>query len=195
MGTAVSRPLSAEELALLQKETGFSLHRIDSLYDEYHSMARDSKDRVLRSELLQMPAVAAHPLSERLVDSFLHPSHGFRHFIMGLAHFRGNQTLERKLANMVSMFDEDGDGQLSVEQCHNLLECLPATRRELRVMRWKLNKLLDEKVAEKQQQQDKLTLTPTTIAWDRFAVKVNCADFEYITRGLDLEHSLSLRFN
>ncbi|XP_017100736.2 calcineurin B homologous protein 1-like [Drosophila bipectinata] len=179
MGTAASRHLSAQELIEIQEESGFSLPRIDYLYGQYQSLDRDSEDRVLRSELLRVPPVARHPLAERLVDALLHPSLGFRHFVRGLAHFRRSEPLERKLAAMLLLFDEDGDGLLSADQCHALLARLPATRRELRAMRWRLNQLLAEKSPE---------MSPDS-------GKLDTVDFAYITRGLDLEQSLSLRFH
>jgi len=171
MGTAASRHLTGEELLEIQAETGFSLARLDYLYGHYQSLDRDSEDRVLRSELLRVPPVARHPLAERLVDAMLHPSLGFRHFVSGLANFRRGEPLDRKLAYTLRLFDEDGDGLLSAEQCHALLARLPATRRESRAMRWRLNQILAEK--------DKLDVE----------------DFGHITRGLDLEQSLSLRFH
>lgn len=107
------------------------------------------------------------------MDELLHPSLGFRHFVRCLAHFRRSEPLERKLNYMVSLYDEDGDGLLSMEQCQDLLARLPATRREERAMRWRLKQLLAEKAPEKQ---------------------LDCEDFAYITRGLDLDQCLSLRF-
>ncbi|KAH8421437.1 hypothetical protein KR009_007894 [Drosophila setifemur] len=178
MGTVATRHLSAQELLEIQAESGFSLPRLDYLYGQYQSLDRDEEDRVLRSELLRVPPVAEHPLGEHLVDVLLHPSLGFRHFVLGLAHFRRSEPLERKLASMLRLFDEDGDGMLSSEQCHALLTRLPATNRELRAMRWRLNQLLEEK-------------SPGHVALG----KVDTADFAYITRGLDLEQSLSLRFH
>ncbi|XP_017052088.1 calcineurin subunit B-like [Drosophila ficusphila] len=171
MGTAASRHLSAEELLEIQAETGFSLARLDYLYGHYESLDRDQEDRVLRSELLMVPPVASHPLAEQLVDAMLHPSLGFRHFVRGLAHFRRSEPLDRKLASMLRLFDEDADGLLTAEQCHALLDRLPATKRECRSMRWRLKQILAEKE------------------------KLDCEDFAYITRGLDLEESLSLRFH
>ncbi|KAI8034199.1 calcineurin B homologous protein 2-like [Drosophila gunungcola] len=171
MGSAASHHLSAEELSDIQGETGFSLARLDYLYGHYQALDRDPEDRVLRSELLRVPPVAWHPLAERLVDAMLHPSLGFRHFVRGLAHFQRGEPLDRKLASVLRLFDEDGDGLLSADQCHALLVRLPATRRELRTMRYRLNQILAEK--------DKL----------------DAEDFGHITRGLDLEQSLSLRFH
>ncbi|KAH8357390.1 calcineurin subunit B-like [Drosophila serrata] len=170
MGTTASRHLSTEELHLIQSESGFSLPRIDYLYGQYQSLDRDDENRILRSEMLRMPLLAGHPLAERIVDELLNPSMGFRHFVRGLAHFRRSEPLERKLDYMVSLYDEDGDGLLSMEQCQELIACLPATPREVRAMRWRLKQLLTEKT------------------------HLDGQDFAYITRGLDLDQCLSLRF-
>ncbi|KAH8303453.1 hypothetical protein KR059_011439 [Drosophila kikkawai] len=170
MGTTATRHLSSEELHLIQTESGFSLPRIDYLYGQYQSLDRDSEDRILRSEMLRVPPLAGHPLAERIVDVLLHPSLGFRHFVCGLAHFRRSEPLERKLKYMVSLYDEDGDGMLSMEQCQELIARLPVSPREVRVMRWRLKQLLAEKA------------------------QLDGQDFGYITRGLDLDQCLSLRF-
>ncbi|KAH8240456.1 hypothetical protein KR038_008578 [Drosophila bunnanda] len=170
MGTAASRHLSTEELHVIQSESGFSLPRIDYLYGQYQSLDRDAENRILRSEMLRMPLLAGHPLAERIVDALLNPSLDFRHFVRGLAHFRRSEPLERKLDCMVSLYDEDGDGLLSMEQCQELIDRLPATPREMRAMRWRLKQLLAEKS------------------------QLDGQDFAYITRGLDLDQCLSLRF-
>ncbi|XP_043659713.1 calcineurin subunit B-like [Drosophila teissieri] len=170
MGTTASRHLTAEELRDIQHDTGFSLARIDYLYGHYQALDRDAEDQVLRSELLRVPPVAAHPLAEHMVDTMLHPSLGFRHFVRGLANFRRSEPLDRKLASTLRLFDADGDGLLSAEQSHALLARLPATRREMRAMRWRLKQVLAEKDL------------------------LDSQDVAHITRGLDLEQSLSLRF-
>ncbi|XP_017850481.1 calcineurin subunit B-like [Drosophila busckii] len=176
MGIVASRHLSAAELQQIQTESGFSPHRIDYLHGQYESLERDDEGRVLRSELLKVPPVAAHPLGQRLVDVYLHPSCGFQHFMHGLSRFRRSASLERKLQAILRMYDSDGDGLLSAAQCDELLGQLPATRRELRAMRWKLKAVMEQQQGRQQGY-------------------VTGEDLAYITRGVDLDQSLSLRFN
>ncbi|XP_034479590.1 calcineurin subunit B-like [Drosophila innubila] len=177
-----SRHLSADQLNQIQFESGFSTFRIDYLLGQYESLDRDGEGRVLRSELLKVPPIAAHPLADRLVDVYLHPSHGFRHFIYGLSRFRRSESLELKLQSLLQMFDSDGNGILNENQCNELLLCLPATRHELRSMRWKLKQLMAAQLMETKD-------IPLDVGY------INCQDLAYITRDVDLDQTLSLRFD
>lgn len=220
MGIVASRHLSAEKLQEIQNESGFSPLRIDYLLGQYQSLERDTEGRVLRSELLKVPPVAAHPLADRLVDVYLYPSLGFRHFMHGLSRFRRSEPLQRKLQSLLGMYDADGDGLLSADQCDELLGRLPATRRELRSMRWKLKKLMAAQALEQREpdrepepepetererererereqvQQPELPQEPELqVQLVQHKGCINCDDLGYITRDLDLDQSLSLRFN
>jgi len=181
MGSMASRHLGVDQLIKIQFETGFSPLRIDYLLGQYQSLDRDIEDHVLRSELLKVPPIAAHPLADRLVDVYLYPSHGFCHFIYGLSRFRRTESLELKIQSLLQMFDSDGKGILSEDQCDELLHKLPASRHQLRFMRWKLQKLITVQKAVDENLDNK--------------GYINCQDLAYITRDLDLDQTLSLRFD
>ncbi|KAL7743129.1 hypothetical protein ACLKA6_015045 [Drosophila palustris] len=187
-----SRHLSADQLHKIQFESGFSPLRIDYLLGQYESLDRDGEGRVLRSELLKVPPIAAHPLADRLVDVYLHPSHGFRHFIYGLSRFRRSESLELKLQSLLQMFDSDGDGILSENQCDELLVSLPATRHELRSMRWKLKQLIAAQLLEEAETEIHMANNNNNSNNRGY---INCQDLAYITRDVDLDQTLSLRFD
>lgn len=180
-----SRNLGADQLIKIEFETGFSPFRIDYLFGQYESLDRDIEDQVLRSELLKVPPIAAHPLADRLVDVYLYPSHGFCHFIYGLSRFRRNESFEQKIQSLLKMFDSDGNGILSEDQCEELIHELPASRNQLRSMRWKLQKVITEQLMEPKTLNENLDSKGY----------ITCNDLAYITRDLDLDQTLSLRFN
>ncbi|EDW00012.1 calcineurin subunit B [Drosophila grimshawi] len=188
MGVVASRHLSAAKLQQIEKESGFSPQRIDYLLGQYQTLGRDSNNSVLRTELLKVPPVAQHPFAERLVEVYLYPSLCFQHFILGLSRFRRHVPLQHKLASLLHMYDDDGDGLLSADRCEELICCLPATRHELRAIRWKLKQLVTANEMEQQQPQEGQQVK-------QLKGFLNCDDLDFITRNVDLDESLSLRFS
>ncbi|BFG02627.1 uncharacterized protein DMAD_02093 [Drosophila madeirensis] len=214
MGSALSRRLSSADKAEIQAESGFSMRRLDYLFDMYESLRKTNG--VLHSkDLLHCPTLAGHPLSDVILERGLNHSKGFRQLIHILEPFQRQSPVERKLLALLRLYDNNADDKLTSDECFELLLRLPCTRQQFHAMRRKLNQLLLEKAKEcarqllrQQEAQKREQKSPKKSpkkspskfdveenedlisTWDQ----IHFEDLLHITAGMDLQDSLSLRF-
>jgi calcineurin B family protein 1 len=70
MGSRPSLLLRDEELAEIQKETGFSANQIERLYSRFTALDKTATGSLSRDDFLRIPELAINPLGDRIVNAF-----------------------------------------------------------------------------------------------------------------------------
>jgi calcineurin B family protein 1 len=135
MGSRPSLLLRDEELAEIQKETGFTANQIERLYSRFTSLDKSNTGALSRDDFLRIPELAINPLGERIVNSFFKNSDdrvNFRQFVRVLAHFRpvkknrdnNVNSREEKLRFAFELYDLDNDNYISKEELLAILQMM-----------------------------------------------------------------------
>jgi calcineurin B family protein 1 len=136
MGSRPSLLLRDEELAEIQKETGFSANQIERLYSRFTALDKSSTGALSREDFLRIPELAINPLGERIVNSFFRHSDedrvNFRQFVRVLAHFRPLKkhkenrynSREGKLQFAFKLYDLDDDDRISRDELMAVLQMM-----------------------------------------------------------------------
>jgi len=135
MGSRPSLLLRDEELAEIQKETGFTSNQIERLYSRFTSLDKANTGALAREDFLRIPELAINPLGERIVMAFFRHSDedrvNFRQFVRVLAHFRpvkknreGLNSREGKLQFAFKLYDLDDDDRITKEELLAVLQMM-----------------------------------------------------------------------
>jgi len=135
MGSRPSLLLRDEELAEIQKETGFTLNQIERLYSRFTALDKSTTGSLSREDFQRIPELAINPLGERIINSFfINETEGcnFRQFVRILARFRpikvnkDNQlnSREEKLRFAFKLYDLDEDERISKEELLAVLQMM-----------------------------------------------------------------------
>jgi len=136
MGSRPSLLLRDEELAEIQKETGFTANQIERLYSRFTALDKSTSGALSRDDFLRIPELAINPLGDRIVNSFFRHSEedrvNFRQFVRVLAHFRPvkknkeNQFNSRKgkLHFAFKLYDIDDDDRITKEELLAVLQMM-----------------------------------------------------------------------
>jgi len=136
MGSRPSLLLRDEELAEIQKETGFTSNQIERLYSRFTALDKSNTGSLSRDDFLRIPELAINPLGDRIVNSFFRHSEedrvNFREFVRVLAHFRPvkkhrqNQfnSREGKLHFAFKLYDIDDDDRITKEELLAVLQMM-----------------------------------------------------------------------
>jgi len=137
MGSRPSLLLRDEELAEIQKETGFSANQIERLYSRFTALDKTATGSLTRDDFLRIPELAINPLGDRIVNAFFQPGNdengvNFRQFVRVLAHFRpikknkDNQlnSREGKLRFAFKLYDLDDDERITKEELLAVLQMM-----------------------------------------------------------------------
>jgi len=136
MGSRPSLLLRDEELAEIQKETGFSANQIERLYSRFTSLDKSNNGALSREDFLRIPELAINPLGERLVHQFFRGIEedraNFRQFVRVLAHFRplkknrdnNFNSRDGKLHFAFKLYDLDDDDRITKEELLSVLQMM-----------------------------------------------------------------------
>jgi len=136
MGSRPSLLLRDEELAEIQKETGFTANQIERLYSRFTALDKSNTGALSRDDFLRIPELAINPLGDRIVNSFFRHSEedrvNFRQFVRVLAHFRPvkknreNQfnSREGKLHFAFKLYDIDDDDRITKDELLAVLQMM-----------------------------------------------------------------------
>lgn len=136
MGSRPSLLLRDEELAEIQKETGFTANQIERLYSRFTALDKTTTGALSREDFLRIPELAINPLGERIVNSFFRHSDedrvNFRQFVRVLAHFRPVKknrenrynSREGKLQFAFKLYDLDDDDRITREELMAVLQMM-----------------------------------------------------------------------
>jgi len=199
MGAAPSM-LQEEEVAEIQRETGFSSNQIARLYTRFTNLDKNDQGFLRRADLLRIPELAINPLGDRIVHTFFLQENGhnsnsnsagvdsdiitFGQFMRVLARFKPvkkdaekNKLNDRqeKLRFAFKMYDVDGDGKISREELLNVLHMMVGAN----VSDEQLHSIADRTILEVDMDQDE------------------CISFEEFVKAMervDVEQKMSIRF-
>lgn len=136
MGSRPSLLLRDEELAEIQKETGFTANQIERLYSRFTALDKTGSGALSREDFLRIPELAINPLGERIVMAFFRHSDedrvNFRQFVRVLAHFRPlKRSKENKLNSRdgklkfaFKLYDLDDDDRITKEELLAVLQMM-----------------------------------------------------------------------
>nr|QBH72778.1 calcineurin b subunit [Isotomurus palustris] len=136
MGSRPSLLLRDEELAEIQKETGFTANQIERLYSRFTALDKTATGALSREDFLRIPELAINPLGDRIVMAFFRQSDedrvNFRQFVRVLAHFRpikkgrenAYNSREGKLKFAFKLYDLDDDDRITKEELLAVLQMM-----------------------------------------------------------------------
>jgi len=190
MGNRSAVMLQPEEVAEIQKDTGFSASQITRLYSRFHNLDKNDTGYLTRENFIGIPELAINPLGDRIVHAFFQEGEddervNFREFTRTLAHFRpirkskdGDLTInsrEEKLRFAFRMYDLDGDGAISREELLAVLHMMVGAN----ISEEQLGSIADRTIAEADKDGDRAIL---------FSEFRDCMD------RVDVEQKMSIRF-
>lgn len=139
MGLKSSILLQDEDVAEIQKETGFSPNQISRLYSRFSCLDKSNSGTLCRDDFLRIPELAINPLGDRIVDAFFMEDDvtegeecNFKQFMRTLARFRPVKcntenplnTREEKLKFAFKIYDLDKDGKISKDDLLGILRMM-----------------------------------------------------------------------
>nr|QBH72771.1 calcineurin b subunit [Embidopsocus sp. OG10467] len=187
MGNNASLLLRPEEIAQIQKETGFTPKQIERLYSRFTSLDRGESGTLSREDFLRIPELAINPLGDRIVHAFFEESGSdrvnFLQFMQVLAHFRPIKknkdnklnSREQKLRFAFKMYDLDNDDKISRDELLAILHMMVGAN----ISEEQLTSIAERTILEADQNGDQM------IAFEEF-----CGALE----RTDVEQKMSIRF-
>uniref|UniRef100_A0A915Q543 EF-hand domain-containing protein n=1 Tax=Setaria digitata TaxID=48799 RepID=A0A915Q543_9BILA len=182
--------LPEEEIADIQRETGFKKRQIVRLYTRFLSLDKEGRGYVDRDDFFTIPELVANPLGDRIIDAFFAEKEEsekqltFREFIRVMAHFRPcSATTENaainsrteKLKFAFAMYDLNKNGYI--------------TKNEFKVI---LNMMIGSNITSEQLE----SITDRTITEGDYEKngKISFEEFARAMDGINVEQLMSIRF-
>ncbi|EDO40303.1 predicted protein [Nematostella vectensis] len=191
MGLKSSSLLQEEDLAEIQRETGFSPKQISRLYSRFSNLDKANQGTLTREDFLRIPELAINPLGDRIVDAFfmnqeeagLQEQCNFKQFVRTLAHFRpfhGHSpnplnTREEKLKFAFRIYDIDSDGYISKTDLIAILHMMVGVT----ISDEHLTGIADRAISDADTDGDKL---------------ISFAELKKVMEDVDLNAKMSIRF-
>jgi len=186
MGSRPSLLLRDEELAEIQKETGFTANQIERLYSRFTSLDKSNTGALSRDDFLRIPELAINPLGDRIVNSFFTNNDdrvNFRQFVAVLAHFRPVRknrdnkynSREGKLRFAFKLYDLDDDDHISKDELLAILQMMVGEN----ISEDQLLSIAERTITESDTDGDGL------ISFDEFSTSLNRSE---------VEHKMSIKF-
>jgi len=197
MGSKSSRRLQDDEIAEIQRETGFTPSQIVRLYSRFTSLDKNDNGYLMKDDFLRIPELAINPLASRIIHLFCSQpvedsreggnaeTVNFRQFMNTLARFRpikskvdnelNLNSREEKLRFAFNMYDLDNDDKISRTELLNVLHMMVGAN----ISEEQLGSIADRTIQEADEDQD------GAISFEEFC---------RVMVKVDVEQKMSIRF-
>jgi calcineurin B family protein 1 len=188
MGNNPSLMLQAEEIADIEKETGFSKNQILRLYSRFTNLDKSSSGALGREDFLRIPELAINPLGDRIVSAFFTENGeeervNFRQFMRVLARFRPIKrrkpgplnSRDDKLQFAFSMYDLNNDGYITKDELLTILQMMVGAN----ISSEQLQSIADRTIVEADLDHDG---------------KISLEEFKTAMEKTEIEQKMSIRF-
>jgi len=108
-------------------EVDFEPEEIRRLFSRFKKIDLNDSKSVTSSELMDIPALQANPLVQRVIDIFDEDQNGevdFKEFIQGVSQFSVKGDKSSKLRFAFKIYDMDGDGYISNGELFQVLKMM-----------------------------------------------------------------------
>jgi len=108
-------------------EIDFEPEEIRRLFSRFKKIDLDDSKTVTSSELMDIPALQANPLVQRVIDIFDEDQNGevdFKEFIQGVSQFSVKGDKSSKLRFAFKIYDMDNDGYISNGELFQVLKMM-----------------------------------------------------------------------
>jgi len=108
-------------------EIDFEPEEIKRLFSRFKKMDLNDSKSVTSNELMEIPALQANPLVQRVIDIFDEDQNGevdFKEFIQGVSQFSVKGDKSSKLRFAFKIYDMDNDGYISNGELFQVLKMM-----------------------------------------------------------------------